>query len=170
MKKEITSGLEGMDIWKQAIAFSIHVCKNILPTFPSEEKWALKQQLNRAVQSIPANIAEGYGRFYFQETIRYSYIARGSLEETYSHLVLAEKLGYLRPEAFEDLEKQIVRIKQLINGYIAFLKKSKIGLNEPGNNFSPKISENLEDIYSTESESTNHESQITNHEEESDQL
>ncbi len=65
-----------------------------------EEKWGLSQQIRRSAQSIPANIAEGYGRYYYQETIRFCYIARGSLEETLSHLVLAHELGYIPDRLF----------------------------------------------------------------------
>ena len=53
------------------------------------------QQLRRSSQSIPANIAEGHGRFYFQDNVRFCYIARGSLEETLSHIVYAYKVDYI---------------------------------------------------------------------------
>ncbi len=59
--------------------------------------------LRRSVQSIPANIAEGYGRFYYQESIRFCYIARGSLEETFNHITLAQQLHYLNDETFQSL-------------------------------------------------------------------
>ena len=83
-------GLETLLVWQKSLAFTIEVCKTILPKLPVQEKWSLVDQLRRSAQSIPANIAEGYGRFYFQESIRFCYIARGSLEETFSHLTLAQ--------------------------------------------------------------------------------
>jgi len=57
------------------------------------------------VQSIPANIAEGYGRYYYQDNVRFCYIARGSLEETLSHLVLAHELNYISTNTYELLVK-----------------------------------------------------------------
>ena len=72
------TGIESLEIWQMAIRFSVDVCKLILPKFPPEEKWGLTSQLRRSVQSIPANIAEGYGRYYYTETVRFCYIARGS--------------------------------------------------------------------------------------------
>ncbi len=81
MTKSEEKGLETLQVWQKSLAFSVGVCKNILPLIPAQEKWSLIDQLRRSVQSIPANIAEGYGRFYFQEGVRFCYVARGSLEE-----------------------------------------------------------------------------------------
>lgn len=125
-------GLDNLEIWQVAINFAIRVQRNIMPLLPVEEKWALAAQLRRSVQSIPANIAEGYGRFYFTENVRFCYIARGSLEETYSHLVMANRLGYLSETQYHAVLPEIVRLRKLLNGYIAFLKRSKRGENEPG--------------------------------------
>jgi four helix bundle protein len=125
-------GLETLQVWQKSLAFAVDVCKTILPKFPVQEKWSLIDQLRRSVQSIPANIAEGYGRFYFQESVRFCYIARGSLEETFSHLTLAYKLGYLNDETYKELNVQIIELRRMINGYITFLKESKRGASEPG--------------------------------------
>lgn len=126
------TGLDSLEIWQVAIRFTVDVCRAILPLLPPEEKWGMTAQLRRSVQSIPANIAEGYGRFYFTETIRFCYLARGSLEETYTHLTLAVKLGYLEEKDVKSIFIEIVRMRQMINGYIAFLKRSKRGEKEPG--------------------------------------
>ena len=84
--------LETLEVWKKAKEFALRIYREVLPLLPSEEKWNLNQQLRRASNSVPANIAEGYGRFYYQEIIRFCYIARGSLEETLSHLVMCYEL------------------------------------------------------------------------------
>jgi four helix bundle protein len=125
-------GLQTLEVWKASLQFSANICRKILPVLPSEEKWALTSQLRRSVQSIPANIAEGYGRYYYQEAVRFNYIARGSLEETKSHLILAHELGYLDEKTIIDLLKQAGEILRLLNGYIAYLKKSRQGADEPG--------------------------------------
>ena len=127
-------GLETLEAWKRARDFAVKVCKEILPLLPAEEKWSLSQQIRRAVQSILANIAEGHGRFYYQETIRFCYIARGSLSETYTHLTVARELGYIPEKSYLDLRKQVEELIRIINGYIAYLKRAKIGANEPGAN------------------------------------
>ncbi len=126
-------GLETLLVWKKALDFAISIQKQVLPNLPSEEKWGLCDQLRRSAQSIPANIAEGYGRYYYQDAVRFCYIARGSLEETFSHLSLAYKLGYLSQTTFETIEKDIKDLRRMLNGYIIFLKNSKRGENEPGN-------------------------------------
>jgi four helix bundle protein len=127
-------GLETLQVWQRAMEFATTICRDILPTLPPNEKWALSHQIRRSAQSVPANIAEGYGRYYFQDNVRFCYIARGSLEETYSHLTLANSLNYLEPETFKTLSDEIRELRRMINGYIAFLKKSKRGANDPGSN------------------------------------
>jgi len=126
--------LETLEVWKKAKEFSLRVYLDVLPLLPSEEKWNLNQQLRRASSSVPANIAEGYGRFYYQEIIRFCYIARGSLEETLSHLVICYELKYISRTIFDSLEQDGEKLTQLINGYIGYLKRSKQGQNEPGAN------------------------------------
>ncbi|HEY2979641.1 MAG TPA: four helix bundle protein [Anaerolineales bacterium] len=134
MAKTNEKGLETLQVWQRAVAFATEICRNTLPRFPAHEKWSLTDQLRRSAQSVPANIAEGYGRYSFQESVRFCYIARGSLEETFSHLVLAHRLGYLNDETFKKLNEQIQDLKRMLNGYISFLKASKRGASEPGAN------------------------------------
>lgn len=129
------SGLEKLDVWCKARDYAVRVHKEIQPLLPPEEKWSLSQQLRRSSQSIPANIAEGHGRFYFQDNVRFCYIARGSLEETLSHIVYAQKVGYLSEKLYQSFALDGENLNRLINGYIAFLKKSKQGANEPGANY-----------------------------------
>ena len=129
------SGLDKLDVWCKATDFAVRVHKELLHALPIEEKWALDQQIRRSSQSIPANIAEGHGRFYFQDNVRFCYIARGSLEETLSHIVYAYKVGYISESIYKTFAADGENLNRLINGYIAFLKKSKQGANEPGANY-----------------------------------
>lgn len=125
-------GLEKLLTWQKAMDLAEIVCKEILHALPAEEKYALSAQLRRSVQSIPANIAEGHGRYYYQETIRFCFIARGSLEETRSHLLLAQRLGYLSDEHLRAPLTLIDEVRRLLNGYVAHLKIRQPGANEPG--------------------------------------
>ncbi len=131
-------GLEKLDVWRKAKDFAVIIYREVLPLLPSGEKWGLNQQLRRAAQSIPANIAEGHGRYYYQENIRFCYIARGSLVETISHLSLAHELEYIPDELFKKIVSVGDEQARLINGYIAYLKRSKKGANEPGSSRSIK--------------------------------
>jgi len=125
-------GIETLKVWQKAIAFTIYIHEQVLPSLPVDLKWALSMQLRRSAQSIPANIAEGNGRYYYQEGIRFCYIARGSLEESFTYLSLAHELGYLSREVFTKTNNDIQELRRIINGYINYLKKNKRGENEAG--------------------------------------
>lgn len=126
-------GLERLDVWRKAKDFALATYRGVIPILPHEEKWGLEQQIRRAAASIPANLAEGYGRYYYQENIRFCYIARGSLQETLSHLAISHELGYIPDLTFEQLCLQANELARLINGYLAYLKRSRQGSDEPGN-------------------------------------
>jgi four helix bundle protein len=108
----------------------------VLPSLPSEEKWNLNQQLRRASLSISANIAEGYGRFYYQDNVRFCYTARGSLDEVLSHLTFAHEMGFIPHGLYKELVDEGDEIDKMLNGYISYLKQSKQGAKEPGSNYS----------------------------------
>ena len=127
-------GLKQLKVWVRAKDSALKIYSQVLPTLPVEEKWNLNQQLRRSSLSISANIAEGYGRYYYQENIRFCYIARGSLEETLSHLTFAAEAKFISAKLYEEFKKEGEEIDKMLNGYISFLKKSKQGANEPGAN------------------------------------
>jgi four helix bundle protein len=118
-------GLETLAVWQKAVDYAVDVCQNVIPNFPPEEKWALSSQLRRSVQSIPANIAEGYGRYKYQESIHFFYIARGSMAETKTFLVIAARLGYLQETVFQEYLVKLVDLGKMIHGYIAHLRKQQ---------------------------------------------
>lgn len=126
------SRLKRLQVWVRAKDFAVKIYRSVLPILPPEEKWNLGQQLRRSSLSISANIAEGYGRFYYQDNVRFCYIARGSLEETLSHLVFAFEVDFIPEAIYKALESEGEEIDKMLNGYIAYLKKSKQGEHEPG--------------------------------------
>ncbi|NIM95099.1 MAG: four helix bundle protein [Anaerolineales bacterium] len=79
------TGLEKLHVWQMAKELVVFIYKDVDAILPDEEKWGLPAQIRRAVISVPANIAEGYGRYYFQESIRFCYNARGSIDGLYTH-------------------------------------------------------------------------------------
>jgi four helix bundle protein len=149
-------GLNRLKVWVRAKDFAVSVYKKALPLLPVDEKWNLSQQLRRSSLSIPANIAEGYGRFYYQDNVRFCYNARGSLEEVLSHLTFADEMNYLSDSLYKELANEGDEIDRMLNGYIAYLKKSKQGAHEPGANYivheepTPNTTETTEDFTDTE--------------------
>ncbi|MCW5874901.1 MAG: four helix bundle protein [Anaerolineales bacterium] len=134
----VRKGLESLLVWEKAMHLATRIYKEVLPGLPKEEKWAMAVQLRRAAASVPANIAEGYGRFYYQEGVRFCYIARGSLEEVRTFLALAKELNYLDGSLHTSLSEDIQELRKILGGYVAYLKKNKPGQYEPGSTLSTK--------------------------------
>lgn len=125
-------GFEGLEVWQKARALMVAIHKQMVPLLPPEEKWDLAQQIRRSSKSVMANIAEGYGRYYYQDNVRFCYNARGSLDETISHLVTALDLGYVPQAMYDQLRALADEVRRMLNGYIAFLKRRRRGESEPG--------------------------------------
>ena len=122
--------LDKLEVWVRAKDFALVVYNEVVPHLPADEKWNLTQQLKRAAQSIPANIAEGHGRYHFLDNVRFCYIARGSLVEVQSHMALAHDLGYISAELYKSMTTHAESIGKQLNNYIAYLKRSKQGEKE----------------------------------------
>ena len=113
-----------LDTWKQARKLRIIVSK-MVKHFPPEEKFRLTDQLIRCSRSISNNIAEGHGRFNYQDNIRFCIIARGSLSETLDHIIIAKDEGMLSEDTFNTFYAEHELCLKLLNGYIQFIKRKK---------------------------------------------
>jgi four helix bundle protein len=122
--------LDKLEVWVRAKDFALVIYNEVVPHLPADEKWNLTQQLKRAAQSIPANIAEGHGRYHFLDNVRFCYMARGSLVEVQSHMTLAHDLGYLSDDVYKRMTTLAESIGKQLNNYIAYLKRSKQGEKE----------------------------------------
>ena len=129
-------GFEGLKVWQKAHSLMIDIHKKLSPIIPKDERFDLISQIRRSSKSVSANIAEGHGRFYYGDNVRFCYNARGSLDETVSHLRTALDLGYCTKDLYEDLRVQADEVRKMLNGYIDWLKEKKIGEKEPGANLS----------------------------------
>jgi four helix bundle protein len=92
--------------WQIAKELSVE-CTKVAKGFPGGIRHPLGDQLLRAAYSVPLNIAEGSGRRGPREWRRYLDIARGSLQEVESALIIARELGYVSPEQFPRLDSMI---------------------------------------------------------------
>jgi four helix bundle protein len=85
-------GFETLEVWREARRLKLKIYK-LIKTYAPEEKYELVSQTRRAARSIPANISEGHGRFYFKENIAFCRKSRGSLSELLNHLIDALDSG-----------------------------------------------------------------------------
>lgn len=116
---------EDLECWKASREIRVFVSKNIIPKFPIEEKYALTSQLRRSSRSVSDNIAEGYGRFHFQENIQACRIARGSLCESLNQVMTAFDENYIDEDYLKQFRFLYEKSKSLINGYINYLGRAK---------------------------------------------
>lgn len=110
--------------WKASRELRMNISK-LVKGFPEDEKFRLKNQILRSSRSVSANIAEGFGRFHFQENIQFCRIARGSLYETQDHLICALDEKFISKEQFNKVNDELLNCLKILNGYISYLKKAK---------------------------------------------
>lgn len=115
---------EDLECWKAATDIRRRI-SILTKTFPKEEKYTLTDQLIRASRSVTNNIAEGYGRFHFQENIQYSRQSRGSLHEIIDHLIIAKDENYISEEQYKHFRELLTRNLAILNGYINYLVNQK---------------------------------------------
>ncbi len=109
--------------WQRAMKLTKAIY-NASAHFPSDEKYALLQQIRRAAVSVPSNIAEGQARHSSKEFLRFLSNARGSLAEVQTHIMLAEEFGYIPNSEAKKLFTDASELYRIINGlYSSILDK-----------------------------------------------
>src|SRR5688572_17712216 len=107
--------LKNLVAWQVAMDFATAVYTETR-RFPSDEKFGLRMQLRRSAVSVASNIAEGHGRSTKREYARFVLIARGSLKEAETQILLSERLGYFEPNKSQELLLLSARINRLLTG------------------------------------------------------
>ncbi len=97
---------------------------NIVSGWSYFEKDTVGKQFVRSADSISANIAEGYGRYFYKENIQFCYYSRGSLIETKVWLFKANNRNLIKEEEYTNLNEKIDLLLKKLNGYISYLKKN----------------------------------------------
>lgn len=116
--------LEDLELWHLSRRLRQRFSQ-VAKQFPVNERYRLVDQMIRASRSITANLAEGYGRFHFQESIQYCRQARGSLYELVDHLTVALDEKYIQKAEFDEINAAIQMIARKLNAYINYLVKQK---------------------------------------------
>ncbi len=119
---------EDLIIYKEAREFRKKIL-SLVRRLPSEEKYNLAAQMRRAATSLTNNIAEGHGRFHYQENIQFLRVARGSLEELLDDLNLCLDERYFTGAEIDVLRAEGFGLLHRINSYIVYLRNRKAGTN-----------------------------------------
>ena len=106
--------IKNLKVYQKSKQLVIDIYK-LLETFPDAERFALCNQIRRAVVSIPSNIAEGMGRVSDKDQAHFLNIAYGSVMETYAQLDIAHDLGYINDEIFNKLENDVEEVSKMIS-------------------------------------------------------
>lgn len=106
--------------WQDARSVRMFIYEQVLDKLPIEEKYNLSAQLRRAAISITLNMAEGYGRYYFKESIKFYRIARGSLYEVKDALLTCYDFQWISKEVLENGLRLIDKSRISLNGYIRY--------------------------------------------------
>ena len=120
--KESKFSFEKLKVWQEA-RILVKEAYTLVRKFPKEEKYALGDQIRRAVISIPSNLAEGSGRGSLKEQIHFIEIAYGSLMETYCQLQVASDLNFIQEADLAYLKPKISSIANMLTGLRASLRK-----------------------------------------------
>lgn len=115
---------QDLKVWQKAMDLVV-LCYEITKEFPKNELYGLTGQLQRAAVSVPANIAEGHSRQHRKEYLQHLAIARGSLSELETHLLIAERLEYIDKEKLNATLKTTNEIGRMLNGLRQSLEKSR---------------------------------------------
>jgi four helix bundle protein len=123
MVREIKS-FRDLIAWQKGI----ELCRRIYAlsaSFPDAERFGLTAQLRRAAVSVPSNIAEGYGRRRKHDYLRFLDIARGSLAEAYTQLLLARELGFVTEERLRPCLELLDESDRVLFGLIRAVEGSE---------------------------------------------
>jgi four helix bundle protein len=118
----IVQSYRELEVWQYSMDLAER-CYQTTRTFPRDELFGLTSQIRRAASSIPANIAEGQGRDHTKEFLKHLSIARGSLMELETHLMLSQRIGLVQQAELESLLVLTGRISRMLSGLRKALEK-----------------------------------------------
>lgn len=130
MAEKEMRGFEDLECYRLAMKVlreAYHAASHL----PPEEKYNLTDQLRRAATSAVLNIAEGYGRYHYLDSLRFYYIARGSIMEVLSIFIICNDQQYTKDEIAQQRELCHSALRSL-NGYIRYVRGQQQGKREYG--------------------------------------
>jgi four helix bundle protein len=122
--ENVVRSYRDLRVWKEAMDLAVE-CYRLTKGFPKEETFGLTSQIRRAASSVPANIAEGYGRDSAGHYVNFLRTAQGSLKELETHVLLSGRLDLV---AFDDGQRLLSRteaVGKMLRGLIRAIQKSE---------------------------------------------
>jgi four helix bundle protein len=123
-EKKTIKSFTDLTAWQKAHALAVAIYKATIE-FPTNEQFGLTNQIRRAAVSVTSNIAEGFGRRSKADRTHFYDMARASLAETQSQLLLARDVGYLAAPVFTVLATQSVEVHKIMTGLINATREQK---------------------------------------------
>ncbi len=117
----VVKSFQDLQVWQLAIDLVPDVY-NLTQRLPRHELFGLTGQIRRAAVSVSANIAEGQARHHTKEFLHHLSVARGSLAELHTLILVAERLAYLTREEMQGLSEKLSHVRMLLSGLIKSLK------------------------------------------------
>ena len=114
-----TSDYKQLQVWQKGMDLTEEVYR-LVKQLPREETFALSDQLRRAAVSVPSNIAEGHGRGTDKEFIKFLTIARGSLLEVETQLLICNRMNLISSSNSQLAQSLIVEIGKMLNALISY--------------------------------------------------
>jgi four helix bundle protein len=112
-----------LEVWTLSMELVKEIYE-VTKTYPSDERFGLVSQTNKAAISIPSNIAEGMGRNYRKDTIQFLHVSRGSAYEVETLLSVAQMVNIIDRQVYNSINKKLESSIRLINGFIKYLEQS----------------------------------------------
>jgi len=124
MEGESRFRLDDFELYKLAREFRKKIY-TLIKRLPAEERYCLDKQMRRAAVSVTNNIAEGHGRWHFQENIHFCLVSRGSVTELIDDLNVCLDEHYMDETTLSHLKDEAYLLIHRINGYMSYLDKCK---------------------------------------------
>lgn len=120
-EKGRVGGYKDLMVWQRGMDLAQAVY-HVTNGFPEGERFGLSSQMRRASVSVPSNIAEGYGRQATGEYRHHLCIARGSLLELETQLILSQRIGLLHPDEGQPLAESVEALRRMLSALIARIR------------------------------------------------
>jgi four helix bundle protein len=111
-----------LQVWQKATDLVVE-CYRLTKLLPKSETYGLASQIQRAAVSVPANVAEGHGRQHLGDYLHHLSVATGSLMELETHLIIANKLSYIKEGELGPVLLRTAELSRMLAGLTKSLRK-----------------------------------------------